>query len=146
MSDSRLGAAVELPWWIIPLGLPPAAVAIAGLILSAPVWAHLLAVASSLTLLIALATIATRVASRSMQSVWISAAYAVWVFTAITWAVIVVATTPPATAHKNAHPKCADCARQALRATTPLQVTAMARIDQKKKHLRTHKAAWLPSA
>jgi hypothetical protein len=93
MSDSRLGAAVELPWWIIPLGLPPAAVAIAGLILSAPVWAHLLAVASSLTLLIALATIATRVASRNMQSVWISAAYAVWVFTAITWAVT-VATTP----------------------------------------------------
>jgi len=28
-----------------------------------------------------------------MQSVWISAAYAVWVFTAITWAVT-VATTP----------------------------------------------------
>ena len=93
MSDSRLGAAVELPWWIIPLGLPPAAVAIAGLILSAPVWAHLLAVASSLTLLIALATIATRVASRNMQSVWISAAYAIWTFTAITWAVT-VATTP----------------------------------------------------
>jgi hypothetical protein len=93
VSDSRLGAPVELPWWIIPLGLPPAVISIAALILSAPVWAHVLAVASSLTLLIALATIATRVASRNMQSVWISAAYAIWVFTVITWVVIVV-TTP----------------------------------------------------
>ena len=38
--------------------------------------------------LAALATVATRVTSTSMQSVWISAAYAVWTFTAITWAVL----------------------------------------------------------
>jgi hypothetical protein len=93
MSDSRLGTPLELPWWIIPLGLPPAALTIAGAILSAPVWAHLLAITSSLALLLALAIIATQVTSRSMQSVWISAIYAVWVFTIITWAVI-AATTP----------------------------------------------------
>ena len=48
---------------------------------------------TSLALLGALAAVATRIASRSMQSVWISAAYAVWVFTAVVWAVA-VATTP----------------------------------------------------
>ncbi|MGH7721921.1 MAG: hypothetical protein ACRENL_03670 [Candidatus Dormibacteria bacterium] len=96
MSDSRLGEPLELPWWTIPLGLPPVGVAIAGVIVAAPLWAHLLAVASSLTVLAALAAIATRVASRSMQSVWISAAYAVWVFAVITWVVTAV-TTPPCT-------------------------------------------------
>lgn len=93
MSDSRLGAPVELPWWVIPLALPPALVVIGGVVLTAPLWAHLLAVVASLAALAALATVATRVTSNSMQSVWISAAYAVWVFTTITWAVV-VATTP----------------------------------------------------
>jgi hypothetical protein len=93
MSDSRLGAPVELPWWVVPLAVPPFLVVIGGVILTAPLWAHLLAVVSSLAALAALATVATRVTSTSMQSVWISAAYAVWVFTVITWAVV-VATTP----------------------------------------------------
>jgi hypothetical protein len=93
MSDSRLGPPVELPWWVIPLALPPVFVVIAGIILTAPLWAHLLAVVSSLAALAALATVANRVTSTSMQSLWISAAYAVWVFTIITWAVV-VATTP----------------------------------------------------
>ena len=66
---------------------------VAGIVVSAPWWAHLLAVATSLALLAALAAVATRIASRSMQSVWISAAYAVWVFTTVVWAVA-VATTP----------------------------------------------------
>jgi len=90
MSDSRLGAPVELPWWIIPLSLPPAAITIAAVIVSAPVWAHLLAIAASLTLLMTLGAVATRVSSRNMQSVWISAAYTLWVFTVITWLVIAV--------------------------------------------------------
>ncbi|MDQ6855600.1 MAG: hypothetical protein M3Z57_00830 [Candidatus Dormibacteraeota bacterium] len=93
MSESRLGAPVELPWWIIPLGLPPLAITIAGIVVSAPLWAHLLAVAASLALLATLAKVATGIASRSMQSVWISAAYAVWVFATVVWAVA-VATTP----------------------------------------------------
>jgi hypothetical protein len=93
MSDSRLGTPLELPWWMIPLGLPPLLATIAGLVVSAPVGAHLLAIVSSLALLFALTTIATRVRSRSMQSVWVSAAYAVWVFAIVTWTVIVI-TTP----------------------------------------------------
>lgn len=93
MSDSRLGSAVELPWWVIPLALPPVLAVIGGVVLNAPLWAHLLAVVSSLALLAALAAIVTRVTSPSMQSVWISATYAVWVFTIITWAVV-IATTP----------------------------------------------------
>lgn len=93
MSDSRLGPPVEIPWWVLPLALPPLLVATAGVILSAPFWAHLLAVGSSVGLLVALVLVATRVVSRSMQSVWISAIYAVWVFVVITWAVV-VATAP----------------------------------------------------
>ena len=89
MSDSRLGAPVELPWWTIPLGLPPLAVLILGAFLSAPLWAHALAIVTSLALVTVLAAVATRVASRNMQSVWISAAYAVWVFAAVVWAVAV---------------------------------------------------------
>jgi hypothetical protein len=93
MSESRLGTPVELPWWVVPLGLPPLAITVAGIVVSAPPWAHLLAVITSLALLGALAVVATRIASRSMQSVWISAAYAVWVFTTVIWAVA-VATAP----------------------------------------------------
>jgi hypothetical protein len=88
MSESRLGTPVELPWWIVPLGLPPVAVAIAGAVISAPLATRLLAILSSVALLVALAAIATRIASRNIQSVWISAAYAIWTFTAITWAVL----------------------------------------------------------
>ena len=94
MSDSRLGAPVELAWWVIPLSLPPLLVAIAAVFLGAPLWAHLLAIVSSLALLYALARVATHVTSTSMQSVWISALYAVWFFTGITW-LVVVSTTPP---------------------------------------------------
>jgi hypothetical protein len=93
VSESRLGAPVELPWWVIPLGLPPLAMTVAGIVVSSPWWAHLLAVITSIALLATLASVATRIASRSMQSVWISAAYAVWVFTTVVWAVA-VATTP----------------------------------------------------
>ena len=89
MSESRLGAPVELPWWIIPLGLPPVALVVAGAVVSAPLATRLLAVLSSLALLVALAVVATRIASRNIQSVWISAAYAIWTFTAIAWAVLI---------------------------------------------------------
>jgi hypothetical protein len=93
MTDSRLGAPVELPWWIIPLGIPPVLVVILAVMLNAPLWSRALAMIASLLTLLAMAVIATRVASRNMQSVWISALYAGWVFAVITWAVVVV-TTP----------------------------------------------------
>ncbi len=94
MSESRLGAPVELPWWLIALGLPPAIVGILALILNAPLWAHAMTLTTCLLTLAALAVIATRVSSRNMQSVWISAVYAAWVFTVITWAVVVATTSP----------------------------------------------------
>jgi hypothetical protein len=94
VSESRLGAPVELPWWVIPLGLPPSVVTILAVVLNAPLWAHALAATSSLLSLATLLAIATRVSSRNMQSVWISAVYAAWVFTVITWAVVVATTSP----------------------------------------------------
>jgi len=89
VSDSRLGAPVELPWWVIPLGLPPLVAVVLGALLSAPLWAHLLVLATSVALLAVLLTVATRIANRNMQSVWMSAAYAVWVFAAVLWVVAV---------------------------------------------------------
>ena len=93
MTTSRLGEPVELPWWVIPLAAPPALVILAGIIIAAPLWAHLLAIAASLATLAALTLVAVRIPSRNMQSVWISALYAAWVFAVITWIVAVV-TTP----------------------------------------------------
>ncbi len=93
MSESRLGAPVELPWWVIPLGIPPLLVAVLAVVLSAPPWAHAMEVTASALTLLALAAIGLRVSSRNIQSVWVSALYAAWVFTVVTWAVI-VATIP----------------------------------------------------
>ncbi len=93
MSEPRLGEPVELPWWVVPLGLPPLVVAVAAVFLGAPLWARALTVLSSLAMLLGIAVIASRVDSRSMQSVWISAAYAVWVFIVVVWAVIVATGT-----------------------------------------------------
>ena len=93
MSDTRLGAPVELPWWTVPLAAPPLLVALFGIFLGAPLWGHLLAVLSSAATLLALLRIASHVRSPSMQSVWISAVYAVWFFVALTWLVVVL-TTP----------------------------------------------------
>jgi hypothetical protein len=89
VSASRLGAPVELPWWVIPLALPPVAATVLALILPAPPWARAMAALSSLVTLAALAVIAARVSSRNMQSVWISALYATWVFVVVVWAVSV---------------------------------------------------------
>ena len=52
-------------------------------ILTAPLWAHLLAVVSSLAALAALATVATRVTSTSPHSPRTSAAYPAWVLTGV---------------------------------------------------------------
>ena len=93
MSQSRLGAPVELPWWVIPLALPPLGVMVLSVLLNAPAWARALAAVTSLATLAALGLVAGRVASRNMQSVWISALYAVWVFVTVVWAVSVATAT-----------------------------------------------------
>lgn len=91
-SPPRLGAPVELPWWVLPLGAPPLLVAIAGVFLGAPLWAHALVIAASAAVVALLLRIALRVTSSSMQSVWISVIYAFWVFAVVVWAVVVATT------------------------------------------------------
>jgi hypothetical protein len=83
----RLGEPVELPWWTIPLGLPLFGGVLAGLIVGAPVSGRLLILLSSAGMLWMLLRIATRVRSSSMQSVYISAAMALWAFAVVIWAV-----------------------------------------------------------
>ena len=86
---ARLGTPLELPWWVLPLGAPPLVTAVLAVLLAAPAWARVTAVVVSLATLATLVVIATRVASRNMQSVWVSALYAVWVFTVLVWAIAV---------------------------------------------------------
>lgn len=83
----RLGEPVELPWWVIPLGLPPALTLLLGVVLRAPLSGRLLDLAASSAMLWLLVAVARRVESRNMQSVWISAAYAFWTFMVLIWAV-----------------------------------------------------------
>ena len=85
-----LGETLELPWWVFALGIPPVAVMVLALVLGAPLWGRVLAVVSSLAVLVGMARIAQRVESRSMQSVWVSLAMAVWFFCAVTWVAAVM--------------------------------------------------------
>jgi hypothetical protein len=85
--EPRLGEPVELPWWTIPLGAPLLGGVLTGLIVGAPVSGRLLILLSSAAMLWMLLRIATRVRSSSMQSVYISAAMALWAFAVVIWAV-----------------------------------------------------------
>lgn len=91
--SSRLGDPVELPWWVVPLAAPPVGVMLAGALLVAPLWARLAVVLGSVLTLAVLVRVAVRVTSRSMQSVWVSAVYAVWVFVTLTWVVALLTQT-----------------------------------------------------
>jgi hypothetical protein len=83
----RLGEPIELPWWVIPLGLPPLLTLVLGVVLRAPLSGRLLDLVGSVGMLWLLLLVARRVRSRNMQSVWISAAYAFWFFVVLIWAV-----------------------------------------------------------
>ena len=83
----RLGEPIELPWWVVPLGLPPVLTLVLGAVLRAPLSGRLLDLAGSAAMLWVLTLVARRVRSRNMQSVWISAAYAFYVFVILIWAV-----------------------------------------------------------
>ena len=85
--EGPFGAPIELPWWVIPLGLPPLVTLVLAAFVSAPLSGRLLDVVGSAWMLWALLRVATRVRSSSMQSVWISAAYAFWLFIVLLWAV-----------------------------------------------------------
>ena len=81
----RLGAPIELPWWVVPMAWPPAGVIIIAVLIASPVWARLTALTSSLAVMWLLVRIARRVESRSMQSVWVSTVYGLWVFFLLVW-------------------------------------------------------------
>ena len=87
VAGRRLGEPVELPWWVIPLGLPPLVTLVLGILLSAPLSGRLLVLAASVGLLWLLGRVGARVRSPSMQSVWISAAYPFWLIVVLVWAV-----------------------------------------------------------
>ena len=86
-ASSPFGAPVELPWWVIPLGLPPAVTLVLSAFVDAPLSGRVLDALFSAAMLWVLARVALRVRSQSMQSVWISAAYAFWLFIVLLWAV-----------------------------------------------------------
>ena len=83
----RLGEPIELPWWVVPLGLPPLLTLVLGAVLRAPLSGRLLDLVASAAMLWVLTLVARRVRSRNLQSVWISSAYAFYVFVILIWAV-----------------------------------------------------------
>ena len=83
----QLGEPIELPWWVVPLSLPPLVALLLGILLHAPVSARLVDLAGSAALVWVVYAVARRVGSRNLQSVWISAAYAFWFFAVLIWAV-----------------------------------------------------------
>jgi len=83
----RLGEPVELPWWTVPLGIPLVGALVAALVVGAPLSGRLLLAGASVMMLVVLLRVALRVRSTSMQSVYISAAMALWAFAALIWAV-----------------------------------------------------------
>lgn len=89
MSSERpqLGEPVELPWWVIPLGLPLLGGLLAAIVVGAPLSGRLLLLVASGGMLWMLLRVALRVRSSSMQSVYISAAMALWAFAVVIWAV-----------------------------------------------------------
>lgn len=86
MSD-RFGETVELPWWVLVLGAPPAIALVLALVLPAPISGRLLDAGASAGMLWVIVRVALRVRSASMQSVWISAAFAFWLVIVLLWAV-----------------------------------------------------------
>ncbi|MFN2569692.1 MAG: hypothetical protein ABR564_08860 [Candidatus Dormibacteria bacterium] len=85
-----MGEPIELPWWVFLCALPPVLVIAGAVTGPGPAAARLLGVIISGAMLAVLVAVARRVESRNMQSVWISAAYAVWFFAAAIWLVAAV--------------------------------------------------------
>ena len=86
-TDTRFGEPIELPWWVIPLSLPPALALLAGVLVHAGLGARLVDLFGSVLMISVVVLVARKVPSRNMQSVYISAAYAFWAFAVLIWAV-----------------------------------------------------------
>ena len=83
----RLGEPIELPWWAPVAILPPLLSLVGGLVFGAPLGGRLIDLIASAAMIAVIVLVGTRVASRNMQSVWISAAYAIWFFVVLIWIV-----------------------------------------------------------
>lgn len=91
-ADGRFGAPIELPWWVPVAVLPPLLTLAGGVLLGAPPEARVTDIVVSAVMVYTVEQVGTRVQSRNMQSVYISAAYAFWCFLVLIWA---VAAWPP---------------------------------------------------
>ena len=89
-TSSRLGDPIELPWWVVALAVPPGLIAAAGLVIPAGWGARALAILPAVALIGAIAWVARRIASPSMQSVWISTAYGLWAVFPAAWIVLLL--------------------------------------------------------
>ena len=89
---SRFGPPIELPWWVPPALVPPLLTLLGGLFLGAPPGARITDIAVSALMICVVVRVSTRVRSRNMQSVYVSAAYALWFFPALIW---LVSALPP---------------------------------------------------
>jgi hypothetical protein len=87
VSRPRLGEPIELPWWVPVCALPPLAVIVGAVLGSGPAAARWLGLVASIAMIWVLVRVSLRVESRNMQSVWISAAFAVWFFASLIWLV-----------------------------------------------------------
>jgi len=92
-SSSRLGAPIELPWWVLPLSLPPALVLLGGLLVPEAWPARVAAVLPAAALIVAIVRVARSSQSPNLQSVWISTAYGLWASFPIAWVALLL--SPP---------------------------------------------------
>ncbi|MGI8847803.1 MAG: hypothetical protein ACR2GX_06015 [Candidatus Dormibacteria bacterium] len=89
--SSRYGKPIELPWWTVPLALPPAVMIVLGAVVPQMWPARPLAILPAALLIVAIVRVARRTNSPSMQSVWISAAYGFWVLFPVAWVALLLA-------------------------------------------------------
>ena len=91
-AESRFGDPVEIAWWVLPASVLPAIGILLAVIVSTHVgWVRPLLGAGSAAMIAVNFWTSLCVASRNIQMVCLSAAFAAWVFIAVAWFVGAVA-------------------------------------------------------
>jgi hypothetical protein len=80
-------AVIEVPWWLVPLLMPPLGFVLAGVLIPSGLGWRALVIVPSLLLAYTTIRVSVRTKSASMQSVWISLAYGLWVLFPTAWIV-----------------------------------------------------------
>lgn len=88
-SGRRLGEPIEVPWWALVVSAPPVVVIVLALVLRGSLTAVLVGVIGSVLMLVALYFITSRSRNGHVMAIYLSGAYAVWVFIAICWGLLV---------------------------------------------------------